>query len=107
MLTHVDPQSVAPIGHAHTPEAHTCPEAHARPHAPQFDVSVCVLTQLPLHRVVPVAQVLVHTPAVHACPVEHARPHAPQFDASLCVLTQVEPQSISPLGHAHTPAAQL
>jgi hypothetical protein len=95
-------QSEKPVWHAmypHTPNAQTaaaCSTAQAALHAPQFEVSVLVLTSQPslcrswLQSANPEAQVPVHTPAAQADPttwlVEHFVPHPPQFMASLVML---------------------
>ncbi len=43
------PQLVWPAGHelVHTPATHTWPDAHAVPHAPQFERSVARVTHVP------------------------------------------------------------
>ena len=47
----------------HTPAEQSCPEAHARPHAPQFAVSLVRSRHTPEQFVVPDTQLTVHTPA--------------------------------------------
>ena len=83
----------APVPPEHAPAVQVCPLAHATPHAPQFEASVCVLTQVDPQRVRGEVQVVVevHVPAVQVCPLAHTLPHAPQFEASVCVFTHVVP----------------
>jgi hypothetical protein len=45
-------KTVAPAAHpppVHVPLTHVDPSVHAVPHPPQFPLSVCSLTQAPLH----------------------------------------------------------
>jgi hypothetical protein len=58
----------------HAPPAHDCHDRHARPHPPQFALSLAVATHAPPHSVVPAAHA--HAPiASHTPPVGAA--HAP------------------------------
>ena len=68
------------------------------PHAPQFDVSVAIIAQLPPQSIVPRGQRATHVPLPHASPAGQTKPHAPQFDASLAKFTQTPLQSRSPAG---------
>ncbi len=45
VLTHVEPQSVRPVGHTQRPAEHEVPEGQRLPHAPQLFASVEVFTQ--------------------------------------------------------------
>ena len=66
---------------------------HALLHAPQFELSVVVLTHTPLHAVSPGPQQM---PSVHVSPLAHATPPAPaqppQFASSVCGSEHVPPQ---------------
>jgi hypothetical protein len=78
------------------------------PQAPQFLGSVCVLTQLPLHRVWPPLQL--QTPLTHAAPFGHTLPHFPQLAALVWVSTHAPAQLVSPLAQQtpeHVPLIQL
>ena len=79
---------------------------HTVPQAPQFDVLVLVLMQLPEQFVVPELQVVTQDPAEHTCGFVHVRPHMPQLLLFVCVSTQTLPQSAWPLGHTHIPLEQ-
>jgi hypothetical protein len=77
--------------------------AQSRPHSPQFEALVCVLTQVPAHAVSP--------EVVHCCPQTppaqvatppvgggHTVPQPLQFAGSVCRLTQLDPHAVSPDG---------
>jgi hypothetical protein len=64
------------------------------PHAPQFEVSVAVETQLPEQFVVPLGQLTVHAPFEQLRPVPQGLSQAPQFAASVLVSTQAPEQSV-------------
>ncbi len=70
------------------------------PHPPQLLLSVCVLTQLPLHSV-PLEQA--QLPELQNCPAGQALPQPPQLAPSLCGSTQVPAQAgvISGLSSFH------
>ena len=92
-LTQLPEQLVKPAWQlsAHMPFAHTWPDAHAAPHAPQLLASVCVLTQnadVPEPHALGVAAGHAHCPWMHCCPPAHATPHTPQFCASVWMLAQ-------------------
>jgi len=78
------------------PAEQSCVAPHTVVQDPQCDGSSWVLTQAPLHEVVPPVQV--HTPALHAVPAGHALPHEPQFALLLETLTQVRLQFVLPVG---------
>jgi hypothetical protein len=106
------------------PALQSCPDAHARPHAPQCATEVArslsqPLEMLPSQSPYPVAHAKVQVPALHAALVfgaptpAHARPHAPQFVALPSRLTSqplvaLLSQSAKPAAHeiAQTPIAQ-
>jgi hypothetical protein len=87
---------------AQTPSLQTgSAPVHALPHAPQFRVSLAVVTQLPsppkrpAHWVSPVGQAQV--PFMHATPPGHIVPHVPQLRLSVERSTQAIPHSVSPV----------
>lgn len=104
-------QSASPSLHPpeQLPRLHTCPDAHALPHEPQFRALACRSTHAglprspPGHTVCPTGQL--HIPAVHVAPVAHALPHEPQLKKLLWRSTQVEPPPNAP-GHAVCPVGQ-
>jgi hypothetical protein len=51
--------------------AHTWPEGHSIPQAPQWPRSFCVSRQVPEQLVKPVAQVTAHAPDEHTWPEGH------------------------------------
>ena len=63
----------------HTLARHTSMPGHTVPQAPQFALSVCSLTQVPLQLASPLWQVSVQVPAEHTWPGPQAFPQAPQF----------------------------
>jgi hypothetical protein len=77
---------------------------HTAPHAPQFDVSVIMSVQAPLHAVWPSSGQ--HWPALHGPGPAHATLHAPQFDVSVWRFTQAPPHVVSPDGQVQAPALQ-
>ncbi len=103
------PQSVCPLllsPHVplHAPPKQTCPAAQTLPHAPQFSLSVLVLTQLEgppslPHSVLPEGQAEVQTPPTHAWPPAQRVPHLPQFSLSVLSETQMAPQASCPVSH--------
>jgi hypothetical protein len=107
VLTHVEPQSIVPLGHVQLPAEHTFPPLQATPQPPQLLLSVCVFTHAPPQFVVPPIHVVEHVPLMHTWPVVHAIVQLPQCIASVAVLMQVPLQSVVPLGHAHAPPPQL
>jgi hypothetical protein len=74
----------------HVPFAHVCPAPHARPHAPQWAVSVVVFAHCEPQNVWPVGHV--QAPAAHERPPVHAVPHAPQLFGSVWRSTHAAPQ---------------
>ncbi len=85
----------------HAPLKHECPEAHARPHAPQLRASLSVYTQTPAQSV-PVVQA--HAPAEQNCPVPQVRPQVKHPDGEMP--HSRAPQSLSRGGCEHTPSTQ-
>ena len=124
-----DPLSAPASAAVHTPAVHVCPDAHFKPHTPQFEVSVRVLTHVLLQLSKPLAQHLLslhwevppqttpqapqllasdevseQPPLQQELPLAHTRPHAPQLFLSVFVLTQRPLQEVSPEPHpVHTP----
>jgi hypothetical protein len=104
-------------GLMHVPETHVCPDAQARPHAPQWAVLVWMLTSQPS----PAIALQLPKPAAHASPqaplvqvavalgpVGHASPQRPQLEVLLVTLTSqpsaaVPLQLPKPVEHAATP----
>lgn len=70
LLTQVPLQSwVVPAAHRHWPLWHVFPPVHAEPQAPQFELSLCSLTQAPLHELRPGLHAVPHDAPSHvACP---------------------------------------
>jgi hypothetical protein len=86
------------------------PAAQGMLHPPQFELSVLVLVQAPLHRVCPVGQVVPHLPPMQACPVMQVKPQLPQLLGSVAVVTQIPPQLVWPFGQpllTQVPLAQI
>ena len=83
------------------------PPAQTLPHAPQFELSVFVLTHALPHWVWPGAQLDTHAAFEHTCPLPHLMPQPPQFAASLVVSMQTPLQSCLPAGHRQLPPLQL
>jgi hypothetical protein len=94
-------QNISPDGHTHAPFAHTrppshalaqlepacfvhtpltqlSPDAHAWPHAPQFEASACTSTHL-LPQAVSTLLPHVHRPATQFMSAPQALSHAPQL----------------------------
>jgi hypothetical protein len=71
---------------------------------PQLALFDMVLTQVPLHRVSPAAQLATHAPAEQLWPDAHARPHMPQLAPLVWVSTQVPLQRVSPAAQLATQA---
>jgi hypothetical protein len=95
------PQMARPSGQAlvHLPATQCVPEGQILPHAPQFALSVFVLTHTGAsvpHRVVPLGQP--HLPSVQTSPGGHIVPQLPQLALSVCKLTQTSPHSVVPVG---------
>jgi hypothetical protein len=107
MLTQAPAQSVVPVGQAHWPATHTKPPAHAIPHPPHSDGSVCVSTQLWSHDVSPAAQVSVHEPLEHDSPPAHWLPQVPQLFGSVLVFTQPPSHGVSPGVQPQWPLRQV
>jgi len=75
---------------------------HERPHAPQWTVLVCPLTQPPSHAMSPPSHT--QAPALHTAPSGHVTPQAPQFTRSVAVLTQTSAHTVgAAVGQAHAP----
>jgi hypothetical protein len=109
LLTHVPLQScVLPAWHLHWPLWHVLPPAHANaePQPPQLALSVCSLTQAPVHGLKPVLHAVPHEVPLHVAlplvgPEGHAEHDVPH-DAVDVLLTHVPPQSCVPLAwHLH------
>lgn len=88
------------------PPRHISPEAQSLPQPPQLRGSVPVFTQLPPHRVVPLAQLDTQLPLLHELPAAQARPQPPQLAGSLAVFTQDVPQLVIPLEQPQLPLLQ-
>jgi hypothetical protein len=88
------PQVIVPAGHPQTPDVHTPPAPHARPHPPQLFTSVETSLQLPAHATSPVGHPDAHAPPVHTCVAVHVVPHAPQLRGSLLVSTHTPPHVV-------------
>jgi len=88
-----------------TPLEHDDPDPQALPQRPQCTLLVAVLTQAPLHKVVPVGQA--HAPREQVEPVAQVTPQDPQWALLLRRSTQAAPQSVSPDAQAQVPATQL
>jgi hypothetical protein len=71
-LAHVPPHEVSPDGQAHMPAAQLAPPAHVIPHAPQFELSLVVSTQAPVHDVRPSEQAAMQRPNEHDSLAAHA-----------------------------------
>ena len=105
---------VSPEGHVHVPLTHARPPGQIVPHDPQLRLSVCRLAHevvfakknMLLHAVVPLGQPP-HIPLVHCWPPAQALPQLPQLLLSVCVLVQALLHMVSPMGHAHMPAAHV
>ena len=108
VFTHAPPQmSGSADGHAvpHVPLLQVAappagPAGQTCPHAPQFDVSLVRLTQLPEQFVSPAGHSITHTPAEQGSPAGQAWPHAPQFCGS--VPTFVHPDAHGVFGERHS-----
>ena len=109
LLTQLPLQScVVPAAHLHWPLWQVLPPAHAKtePHPPQFALSICSLTQPPLHGLYPLLHDVPHDVPSHvACALvgakgqeEHEEPHV-AVDA---LLAHVPAQScVVPAAHLH------
>jgi hypothetical protein len=104
---HAAPQSIMPIGHAHTPATQLCMGAQAVPHAPQCIESVCKSVQtcvpsdaLQIWR--GALHVSAHAALSQIIPDGHALPHEPQFIGSLRVSTQLPAHSVCVAIHRGT-----
>lgn len=80
-------QSVNPIGQKQSPPTHDLPPVQTRPHMPQFDSSVPVSTQAPLHSVGAEAG-QTHIEVVHVAIGGQTLPHAPQFEVVFASVSQ-------------------
>ena len=81
---------------------HVWPAAQRTLQPPQFDGSVPVLTQRPLHNAEPAGHAQV--PLVHVVPVGQMSPHTPQFALSVLVFVQVPKQFTWPGGQTEVHA---
>lgn len=86
----------------HWPPEHVEPAPHACPQEPQFDASVAIATQVPLHTPKPAGHTSWHRPSTQDCPVAHGTLHAPQW----CVFVLVSAHS-GPDGVWHVTKAQV
>jgi hypothetical protein len=64
------------------------------PQVPQFEVSVCVLTQLPLQLSTPFGQSKPHSPAAQTSNAPHSVSQSPQCAASVRVSTHSLPHGV-------------
>lgn len=85
------------------PATQLCPAVQTRPHAPQFALSLAVVTQRPPHSNCPGGHT--HAAPTQLCPVAHARAHAPQCIALVLRLTS-QPSTTAALQSAK-PGAQV
>jgi hypothetical protein len=69
------------------------------PQAPQFWLSVWILTQVPPQFVSPAWQLSPHVPPEQTLPAGHTFPQAPQFALSVSIFAQVPPQFVWPAPH--------
>lgn len=83
--------------------------AHALSQLPQLLTSACVLTQSPLHSVVPLGQLETQAPFEQTSPEAQAVPQAPQLLPLVCRFTQTPPHRSRPPVHVfvQTPFSQL
>jgi hypothetical protein len=112
---HVSVQVVL-FGDRHWPASQTSPAAHARPHAPQFAMSVSTSEHMPLQNCQPLGHehasgsphaplqsiwpgAHAHAPATHEELAGHATPQAPQWLGLVLVSMQNPPQFCCPSGH--------
>jgi hypothetical protein len=89
--------------HPQTPPVQDVPE-QTLPHAPQFDASELVSTQLPPQTVFPAPHV--QAPLTQLAPLGQALPQPPQFDASVDVFVHVAPHAVIPAEQPQTPPEQ-
>ncbi len=103
VLTHRLKQFVCPAGHVtQLPVAQTWVAAHAVPQLPQFDGSVCVNAQRPLHTTAPEKHE--HTLALQKRPPVQTVPQPPQLLESNVGFTQRPEQAIKGAVHVvHAP----
>jgi hypothetical protein len=85
--------SVPQMPAAHVGCALTAP-SHTVPQAPQFDVSVCVSTQLPLQLAAPFGQSKPQLPAAHTSSAPQGVSQSPQCAASVRVSTHSSPHFV-------------
>ena len=80
---------------------------HARPHIPQWALSVCVSRHVPAHSVWPDGHDTTQRPAVQIWPAPQALSHIPQCSRSVWRSRHTEPHTVSPVEHetAHVPDA--
>jgi hypothetical protein len=90
------------------PAAQISPVGQRWPQTPQFEVSVCKLTQVPgtPHLLNPGGHE-VQPPRKQFVPLVQTKPQVPQFELSSCKLTQVPEQKVNPGGQVQLPAAQI
>ena len=102
MLTHALLHSICPLVQPQLPAEHSWPEGQIVPQVPQFEPSVCRLTQLVPQSVSDASQVALQTPSEQTWPLQLV-PHCPQLLPSDCVSTQLPEQSASPVKHWQLP----
>ena len=88
--------ALCPVGHTetHEPALQVVPGTHARPHMPQFELSVCDDTQVTPHTIWSAVQIDVHTPAAQVVAGPQTRPHRPQLFSSVCAETHTPEHTI-------------
>ena len=89
------------------PPEQICPAAQARPHMPQWPLSVARSRQVPEQLVVPAPQETTQAPMEQTWPAAQAVPQAPQWLMSVCRSRQTPEHSVWPARHETTqrPAA--
>lgn len=105
---HDAPPSQATIGSAHA-GPHVLIEQtevalQGMPHAPQWALSLAMVTHCPKQSVWPTAQLSAQPPPTQRCPGSHAIPQPPQLKTSVLVSTQPGPHIVVPDGQ---PPAQV
>ena len=109
--THVPglvPQATSPVGQAQRPVVQVAPVAHGLPQLPQFDSSVAVFTQAPVHSEYPVAQTQAPPEQVRFVPVQGVL-QAPQYERSVSRSTHLgfPRQSVAAPEQTHVPDVQV
>jgi hypothetical protein len=94
----------------HLAALQVCILSHFLPHVPQCLGSVAMSTQVPLHKLRFIAQVVVHWPPEQlGLAARHTLPHCPQFLTSVVRSRHWPSQAVSAAVHVtpHVPALQV